>query len=101
MRQDEIWGPQRHDFAFWMSILGEEVEAGSDGCINRVLCRQAHREEVCWLRAEVFVDCSGDGGMGARAGAEFRMGREARSEFDESLAPEHSDRCVLGSSLMF
>lgn len=24
-RQDEKWGPQHHDLAFWMSILGEEV----------------------------------------------------------------------------
>ena len=23
--QDKKWGPQSHDFAFWMSILGEEV----------------------------------------------------------------------------
>lgn len=90
------------NLTLWLNTrAGEEVEAGSDGCIERVLCRQAHTEKVFWLRAEVFIDCSGDGGMGARAGAEFRMGREARSEFDESLAPEHSDRCVLGSSLMF
>jgi len=88
--------------SLWLNTrVGEEVELTSDGAINRVLCRQAHTEKVFWLKADLFIDCSGDGELAAHAGAEFRMGREARSEFDESLAPEQADRCVLGSSLMF
>jgi len=86
----------------WLNTRGgERVECAADGSIERVFCRQAHTEKAFWLRADLFIDCSGDGGVAARAGAEFRMGREARSEFDESLAPEQADRCVLGSSLMF
>ena len=53
------------------------------------------------VRAPVFLDCSGDGELGFSAGAEFRMGREARSEFGESLAPLESDSLVLGSSIYF
>ncbi|HIE50160.1 MAG TPA: FAD-dependent oxidoreductase, partial [Armatimonadetes bacterium] len=42
-----------------------------------------------------------DGTIGAAAGAEFRLGREARREFNESLAPEEADNLTQGSSLLF
>ena len=53
------------------------------------------------IAAPVFLDCTGDGELGFLAGANFRMGREAKSEFGESLAPEKADSCTLGSSLYF
>lgn len=53
------------------------------------------------LSAPIFIDCSGDGVIAYSAGAEYRMGREGRSEFGESLAPEKPDGHVLGSSIMF
>jgi hypothetical protein len=53
------------------------------------------------FRSPVFIDASGDGLPGYLAGAEFRIGREARSEFDESWAPELADDVTLGSTLLF
>ena len=53
------------------------------------------------VHAPLFADCTGDAFIGCEAGAEFRMGREARAEFGESLAPEVSDNVVLGSSIFF
>lgn len=49
----------------------------------------------------VFIDCTGDGTVGAAAGADFRMGREGRSEFDETLAPDKPDACTLGATLTY
>lgn len=51
--------------------------------------------------AAIFIDCTGDGTIGGAAGAEFRMGREGRSEFDEGLAPEKPDLCTLGATLTY
>ena len=51
--------------------------------------------------APIFIDCTGDGSVGAWAGAEFRVGREARAEHGESIAPEKADRMLLGTSLMW
>lgn len=48
-----------------------------------------------------FVDNTGDGTVGYLAGAEHRMGREARAEFDEGIAPEEADEAVLPSTLTF
>ena len=50
---------------------------------------------------KMVIDCSGDSFVGVTADAKYRQGREAKAEFNESLAPEESDSCVLGSSLYF
>ncbi len=53
------------------------------------------------VEASFFADCSGDGVLGAAAGADFRIGREARSEFGEDKAVEIADTHTLGSSILF
>lgn len=45
------------------------------------------------------ADCTGDGAIGFLAGADFMMGREKRSEFNELLAPEVEDNLSLGSTI--
>ena len=49
----------------------------------------------------VFLDCTGDGLVGALAGASYRLGREARAEYDEPWAPDEADEITLGSTLLF
>jgi len=51
--------------------------------------------------APVFLDCTGDGLVGALAGASYRIGREGRDEYGEEWAPEHADDELLGSSIFF
>lgn len=58
-------------------------------------------EDEFRIDARFFADCSGDGRLGMEAGADFRMGREARCEFGESLAPENADQLTLGNSILF
>lgn len=53
------------------------------------------------VRAKIFADCSGDGILAPLTEAEWRMGREARSEFGESIAPEQSDDLTMGMTLYF
>ncbi len=48
-----------------------------------------------------FVDNTGDGTLGALAGAEFMLGREAKETFGEKIAPDKADKYVLPSTLMF
>ncbi len=52
------------------------------------------------VEAPLFADCSGDSILAPLTGAEFRVGREARSEFNESIAPEAADRRTMGMSLL-
>jgi hypothetical protein len=48
------------------------------------------------IEADLFADCSGDGILAPLSGAEFRIGREAGSEYGESIAPETADRKTMG-----
>lgn len=52
------------------------------------------------VRARFFADCSGDSVLAPLSGAQFRMGREARAEFGEDIAPETADRKTMGLSLL-
>ena len=49
----------------------------------------------------LFADCTGDGNLGFLAGADFRMGRENRSETGEPSAPENADDLVMGTSVQW
>ena len=50
------------------------------------------------VEADFFADCSGDSILAPLTGAEFRVGREAKSEFGESLAQDEADRNTMGMS---
>lgn len=52
------------------------------------------------IAARQFVDCSGDSILAAVTPAEFRRGREARSEFDEDIEPSEADSKTMGNSLL-
>ena len=48
-----------------------------------------------------FVDCTGDGAVGFLAGADWRMGREAKSETNEPDAPPVADMVTMGASVQW
>jgi hypothetical protein len=53
------------------------------------------------IEATLFADCSGDAILAPLSGAAFRLGREARAEYGESIAPEQADNCTMGMSCLF
>lgn len=71
-----------------------------DGCrIAAVKAWQLTTEKRFTIKAKAYADCSGDGVLRV-SGAEFRVGREARSEFNESHAPEIADKKTMGNSIL-
>lgn len=80
----------------------EVVEVATSGnMIETVTAVRQSTEDTFTIRAKIFVDCTGDGRLGAEAGALFRMGREGREEFGEPLAQPQPDEMKLGSSLLY
>jgi hypothetical protein len=69
--------------------------------IAAVVGRNIRTGKELRFSAPLFADCTGDGTLGFLAGADFRMGRESRSETGESLAPEKSDNLTLGTSVQW
>ncbi|WP_053218210.1 FAD-dependent oxidoreductase [Virgibacillus senegalensis] len=78
----------------------EEMTEG-ERKITSVTGWMAGSERKITYLSEVYLDCTGDGLIGYLAGADYRIGREARYEFDESLAPEQADDILLGSTILF
>jgi hypothetical protein len=85
------------------------VGLGKDGDrIASVEAREVTTGRIKRFVAPVFIDATGDGWLGFWAGAEYREGREAESEFDEGWdkhgelwAPKEADGRVMGTSVLW
>lgn len=71
-----------------------------DGRINSVKGWQLNTETWYEVSANYFADCSGDSILAPLSGAEFKMGRESKAEFGESIPPEKADTRTMGMSCL-
>ncbi len=95
---DKIASEQRITLLLDTACTGCFVE---DGAIRYVRAVRNSTEDEFEIEARFFADCSGDGRLGKEAGADFRVGREARSEYSEPHAVETADTKTLGSTILF
>ena len=79
----------------------QNARLNPDGTIAEVIGYQGTTQTFVTIKADYFADCSGDSVLAPLAKAQYRHGREARCEFDESIEPETADRCTMGSSCLF
>ena len=105
------------NYSVWDSVLYEKarfqenlelllncacMDAQMDGSgIVSVTGRQLTTETTHLVEAKLFADCSGDSVLAPLTGAEYRVGREARGEFGESIEPQAADRKTMGMSCLF
>ncbi len=114
--EEAVRNPQRAA-TMWDLILWEKVTAEPNitlllntsctgvrmedaGTIAAVLASRESTEDRFEVYGPLFVDCTGDGRVGAEAGADYRYGREAPEEHDEAHA-QGPDRKTMGASLMW
>ena len=104
-------------FPLWDSVLYEKAkaepnltlllnsscfEAKMDGnMISSVKAWQSNAETFHIVTAKYFADCSGDSILAPLSGAEYRYGREAKSEFNETIPPDVADKKTMGMSCLF
>ncbi len=79
-------------------VTGVEME---NGRIAAAIAERQSTEDTFRIKAKIFIDCTGDGRMGAEAGANYRRGREAKHEFNESYGLDVADNKSLGSTILF
>jgi len=84
----------------FLSTHAYRVEMDGDR-IAAVIAKDLKTSRDLRFRAPLFADCTGDGNLGALAGAYYRMGREGRDETGESLAPETGDKMTMGASVQW
>ncbi|MBQ5590637.1 MAG: FAD-dependent oxidoreductase, partial [Clostridia bacterium] len=77
-----------------------DCECENDKITKAFAVKPKTNEEICF-ESDYFCDASGDGILAFKAGCEFRMGREASAEFNESLAPEKADDAAMPSCVLF
>ncbi|NDV58241.1 FAD-dependent oxidoreductase [Bacteroides sp. 519] len=78
--------------------IGVQMD-GSNIC--SVTAKHIETGEELSFEAPLFSDCTGDGTIGFLAGADWRMGRESKEEFNESTAPAVADDMTMGSSVQW
>jgi len=104
------------NYSIWDSILYEKARfednitlllncscnhARIDGDqIHSIKGWQSTSETWHTVGADLFADCSGDSILAPLSGAEFRIGREAESEFNESIEPAEADNKTMGMSCL-
>ncbi|MBQ8605577.1 MAG: FAD-dependent oxidoreductase [Clostridia bacterium] len=62
---------------------------------------QSNAETFHSVKAKYFADCSGDSILSTLTGAEFMYGREAKSEYNETIPPDTADKKTMGMSCLF
>lgn len=104
-------------YPIWDSVLYEKAMAEENltlllntSCLNctmdgnRILSVkgwQSNAETFHTVEAAYFADCSGDSILATLTGAEFMYGREAKSDFDETIPPDVADKKTMGMSCLF
>jgi hypothetical protein len=117
IRLENLRRNPNRNFSIWDTILYEKMmaepnislllnctcqEAVMDGeLIESVTGWQMTTQTYHIVEAQIFADCSGDAILAPLTGAAFRMGREARAEFGESIAPEEADERTMGMTCLF
>ena len=78
-----------------------DAQTDAKGRITAVSSLNTRTGERRRFAAKWFADCTGDGTVGFLAKADYRMGREARSETGEPWAPATADMLTMGSSVQW
>ena len=103
-------------YSIWDSILYEKAKAEENltlllnsACfdakmngnnIEQIRAWQSNAETFHEVSAKYFADCSGDSILAPLTGAKFMYGREAKSEFNETIPPDVADKKTMGMSCL-
>lgn len=97
-----LWEKVHYQENLELYLNTQMTEVVCDGeRITAICAEQLTTEKKFYIRGDIFLDGTGDGVLGSKAGAEYRIGREAKRQYGEELAPEEGDHCTMGNSLMF
>ena len=85
----------------FLNTHATRVQMGSDQHISGVECIVLPEGQRVKFNGKLFIDCTGNGIVGVKAGAEYLYGRESKDMYDETKAPDTADKTTLPSSLKY
>lgn len=68
------------------------VEKSGPRTISSVVATSVDDYTTIGIKGRLFADCTGDGALGVLAGAEWHMGRDPKSRYNEPSAPGNGRR---------
>jgi hypothetical protein len=95
------WAAREPNLTLYLDTSMREVEMRDANHVLGIHAVQLGTEKGYLLEADRFIDATGDGVLGYRAGAEFQWGKEARSTYNEPLAPTEESTALMGNTLFF
>ena len=95
------WVKREKNLSLFLNTTMREVVMRDASHIQAIHAPQLGTEREFILSAPIFIDATGDGVLGYRAGAEFRWGQEVRSDYNEPLAPVKATDGLMGNTLFF
>jgi len=98
-REIEAIVRREENISLFLNTRAKGVEMETRDRVKSVLALDVRTGQRMRFTAPLFIDCTGHGWVGYYAGAEYRQGQEARSEFGESLAPAETGRKTMGNDL--
>ena len=117
MRLENLRRNPNKNFSIFDTILYEKVKFEKNillflntSCLSaktkgskilKVTGWQLTTQKYIEVTAKIFCDCSGDGILAPLSGAKYRVGREAKKEFNESLAPDRANPYTMGMTCLF
>lgn len=69
--------------------------------IKSIRAYQSNAETFHIVSAKYFADCSGDSVLAPLSGASYMYGREAKSDYNETIPPDTADKKTMGMSCLF
>lgn len=97
-----LWGKLKYEDNLTCYLNTSMDDVVVDGArIKSVICNQASTEITYQINAKIFIDATGNGTLGYFAGAEYRYGSEAKSEFNEPDAPDKENNYTMGNTILF
>ncbi len=99
-RKKMDWISREKNITLFLNYRAFAVEKENDKIVS-VTAKHIENSHELKFKAPLFADCTGDGTIGFLAGADYRMGREGRDEFGESIAPEQADKMTMGASVQW
>jgi len=82
-------------------VFAVEKDPSDPKTITAFIARNARTGAETRYCARLFADCTGDAVIARLMGAAVMYGREAREQFNESIAPVKADRQVMGMSVQW
>ena len=89
------------NIALFLGYKVTRVNKSGPRTISSIVATQVDDYKTIEIKGRLFADCTGDGALGVLAGAEWRMGRDPKSLYDEPSAPEAADDITLGASVQW